>query len=169
MTLKAVKNLLDYSMNCGSVTGYRWLMKAYQLPSSVISNSLHDSISDQIGRHINLSVFDASFLDVPTMGEYLELLAVVGLDEQVNEIKLMSYPNPFTETLNVSFQMADAGEVCIQLVDLMGEELQQISFQSTSPGTQTITLITEQLAAGMYKLVLTEGNQQRSVSVYKVK
>jgi hypothetical protein len=169
MTLKAVKNLLDYSMNCGSVTGYRWLMKAYQLPSSVISNSLHDSIFDQIGRHINLSVFDASFLDVPTMGEYLELLAVVGLVEQVKETELMSYPNPFTETLMVSFQVVDVGEVRVQLLDLMGKELQQISFQSISPGIQMITLITEQLAAGMYKLVLTEGNQQRSVSVYKVK
>ena len=168
MTLKAVKNLLDYSMICGSVTGYRWLMEAYQLPSSVIPNTLHDSISDQIGRHINHSVFDGSYLDVPTMGEYLELLSVVGLHEQVNETELMSYPNPFTETLNVSFQLADAGEINIQLVDLMGKVVYLQHFTSDTLGKHEVVLTPDSLAKGMYRLVLNTGNQSCYKSVYKL-
>lgn len=168
MTSKAVKNLLDYSMICGSVTGYRWLMKAYQLPSSVIPNTLHDSISDQIGRHINQSVSDASYLDVPTMGEYLELLSVVGLNEQVNEAELMSYPNPFTETLNVSFQLADAGEVSVQLVDLIGKVVYLQQFTATTLGKHEVVLTPDRLAKGMYRLVLNTGNQTCYASVYKL-
>ncbi|MDH4474398.1 MAG: hypothetical protein QE487_17465 [Fluviicola sp.] len=168
MTLKAVKNLLDYSMICGTVTGYRWLMKAYQLPASVIPNTLHDSISDQIGRHINQSVFDASYLDVPTIGEYLELLSVVGLNEQANETELKSYPNPFTETLKVSFQLADAGEITIQLVDLMGKVVYLQQFTATTLGKHEVVLTPDRLANEMYRLVVNTGNQSCFASVYKV-
>jgi len=43
MEYKAVKNLVDYSYTCNSATGYRWLMKAYNLNSSVIPATLKDS------------------------------------------------------------------------------------------------------------------------------
>ena len=104
MAYKAVKNLVNYSCSCNSATGFRWLIKSYLLDSSIIPSTLKDSITDLIGRHINQSAINGKYLDVPTMGEYLELLDVMnGLNESVSptESRVNVFPNPTNDLVNI--------------------------------------------------------------------
>ena len=95
--------MVEYTYNCGSATGYRWLMKAYQLNNTIIPNTLKDSISDLIGQHINQSVINGKYLDIPSMGEYIELLDLItGINDITYPLglKVNVFPSPTDNIVN---------------------------------------------------------------------
>jgi hypothetical protein len=100
MLTNAVRNMVNYTNTCGSATGFRWLMKALQISSPVITPSLNDSISLLIGRHIRQAYTDGKYLDVPSIGEYLELLGTLHTTETTTEpLAVHVFPNPSNGTL----------------------------------------------------------------------
>ncbi len=126
MAYLATKNMVDYTMNCGAATGFRWLMKAYQLNSDVIPISLKDSISNLIGRHINDAAFSYSFLDMPTIGDYLELLdlyaGIMDISVPIGE-KAILFPNPTDGVSNLILQLEKEAEVNVSVFDTQGKQL----------------------------------------------
>ncbi|MBI2258441.1 MAG: T9SS type A sorting domain-containing protein [Flavobacteriia bacterium] len=137
MTHKAVKNMLDYSTVCNSATGYRWLLKAYNLNSSIISDFLRDSISNLIGKHINQSFENGKYLDVPTMGEYLELLDVLSsVDEIENSknLKINIFPNPTNKIININFNILEQDNIDLSIYDNKGQLVQVIDKGKKSKG-----------------------------------
>jgi hypothetical protein len=160
MTKSAVENLIDYSTNCGSATGYRWLMKAYSLNSSLFYTSTIDSISKLIGQHINQSSINGKYLDVPTMGDYFELLDFQNNLSETNELKnsIMIYPNPTNEIINISLENK-CDSFSTQLFDVNGRLIQE------SKNKNEINLYDEQ--KGIYFLKIQSGKVTSTFKIIK--
>ncbi len=171
MARNAVKNMVLYSYNCNSATGYRWLMKALSLNTSVIQQSLKDSIKDLIGKHINQSVINGKYLDVPTMGEYLELLGLVnGLDEITFPLglKVNLYPNPTDGISNLIYDISESTEVLISISDMTGKLIKIIDQGQKSKGTYSNQLDLSHLQTGIYFLTLKVGKKKYSEKIVKI-
>lgn len=157
MTYKAVKNLVDYSYSCNSATGYRWLMKAYQLNSSIIPPSLKDSITDLIGKHINQSAINGKYLDIPTMGEYIELLGVIsGINEIVYPIGLNVnlFPNPTNGVANLVFNISETENINLSLLNIDGQLIKSIDQGEKTKGSYSYQIDFSLLPSGMYMITL---------------
>jgi len=157
MTYKAVKNMVDYSYTCNSATGYRWLMKAYGLNSSIIPTTLKDSITDLIGQHINQSAINGKYLDIPTMGEYLELL---GLLSGINDItfpiglEVNIFPNPTNGITNLAFSIVETDNIILSLFDINGRLIKTIDQGQKTKGTYSYQIDLSQQQSGIFLLTL---------------
>jgi len=170
MTYKAVKNFVEYSYNCNSATGYRWLIKAYGLNLSIIPQTLKDSITDLIGKHINQSVINGKYLDIPTMGDYLELLSlVIGLDEITFPIglKVNISPNPATDITNLTFNILESNNIVLSLYNMNGQLIKNIDQGQKTPGTYNYPINLSHLPSGVYVLTLQTNKKKYSLKVIK--
>ena len=157
MTYKAVKNMVHYSHTCNSATGYRWLMKAYGLNSSIIPSTLEDSITDLIGQHINQSAINGKYLDIPTMGEYLELLALLsGINDITYPIGLEVniFPNPTNGITNLVFDIAETDNIVLALFDISGQLIKIIDQGQKIKGTCSYQIDLSQQPSGIYLITL---------------
>ena len=157
MTYKAVKNLVDYSYSCNSAKGYRWLMKAYGLNSSIIPSTLKDSITDIIGQHINQSAINGKYLDVPTMGEYFELLGVLsGINDMAFpiDLKINVYPNPTNGITNLVFNISETDNIILSLFDINGRLVKTIDQGQKETGTYSYQIDLSQQQRGIYFITL---------------
>jgi len=82
-------------------------------------------------------------------------------DQAIVESALLStYPNPFVETVNISFSAIEAVSVSVMLYDVLGRQVYEMPDASYSGGIHEIAL-TPDLAPGVYVLRLQlEGPQQ---------
>ena len=155
MTYKAVKNMVDYSYACNSATGYRWLMKAYQLNSSIIPSTLKDSITNLIGQHINQSGANGKYLDIPTMGEYLELLEML---TDINDVAYPAgleatiFPNPTNDITNLVFNISETDNISISLLDISGRLVKIIDEEKKTKGNYSYQIDLSPEQSGMYFL-----------------
>jgi len=157
MTYKAVKNLVDYSYSCNFAKGYRWLMKAYGLNSSIIPSTLKDSITDIIGQHINQSAINGKYLDVPTMGEYFELLGVLsGINDMAFpiDLKINVYPNPTNGITNLVFNISETDNIILSLFDINGRLVKTIDQGQKETGTYSYQIDSSQQQRGIYFITL---------------
>jgi hypothetical protein len=161
MTIKAIRNMSTYTLNCESSTGYLWLLEAYPVYSSHIPASLKDTMRQLIGRHISQSAINGKYLDVPTMGEYFELIGDYYHLTEVSEIQKLDfsiYPNPANKVLTVDFKAIDSDVEEIVLTDLQGKIV--INFHSSEliKSDKTIEIDTQNLLQGSYIISLRTRN-----------
>jgi len=156
MTYKAVKNMVDYSYTCNAATGFRWAMKAYQLNSSIIPLTLKDSITNLIGKHINHSVATGSFLDVPTMGEYLELLGspVKIENKEITKSNLTIFPNPTNNIVHASYNLNNAELITLSLYDISGRLIANLLQETQTKGEHLFQIELNQYPKGVYFIEL---------------
>jgi hypothetical protein len=60
------------------------------------------------------------------------------------------FPNPFSSTANINFELADAGEVTVDVFDPSGRMIEQISTGLLQAGEYSIELGSEALSSGVY-------------------
>jgi len=161
MIYKAVKNFVDYAYTCNSATGYRWLIKAYMLNSTIIPQTLKDSVRDLIGTHINQSVINGKYLDIPTMGDYLELLSLINGIDEIDfpmDLNLNVFPNPNSGlfTINAS------SESSIIITDIMGKLIYE---ERLKMGTNHIDLYW--IPEGLYFLKMVDDKSNRVIKFIK--
>lgn len=171
MTYKSVKNLIDYSYSCHSATAYRWLMKAYGLNSSIIPTTLKDSITNLIGQHINQSAINGKYLDVPTMGEYLEFIEfVMGLDKPNSPIGLTIniYPNPTNGISNIIFNISKNENILITLLDISGRLIETIDLGQKTMGSYTYQIDLSRYQSGIYFLRLKTSNSEYTYKIIRM-
>lgn len=165
MIYRAVKNLLDYSYTCDAATGFQWLIQSYQLESDLISAGMRDSIANLIGRHINEAADSGSFLDLPVLGDYLELLQA-GTNELksiVDALDVKVFPNPCSAAVHVSFGMEIPDELYIS--DLSGK-IHRLKFVKSSNQTEALyTIDLTEFQPGIYLLELQFGNYNRRIKL----
>lgn len=82
---------------------------------------------------------------------------------------LPNYPNPFSETTNLSWQLAEASSVKIRIIDLLGREQVLVNDSSYPVGTHQITWQPQNLPSGTYFLVFEAKNYHAVRSVQKVR
>jgi hypothetical protein len=171
MTLLSIKNLVDYTFSCHSATGYRWLIKAYQLNTGILSPTLFDSITQLIGQHINQSAFNAKYLDVPTMGDYLELLGLPTGIETVHSppIEVNLFPNPTQGAAQLTMHVPTTTLVYVALADVYGRVLNVITQGLKTTGTYTYQMDVSQQPGGMYFIILNTPQQNSTIKMLVTK
>lgn len=166
MMRAAVSNITSYTNTCGAATGFRWALHAYPISTVVIPQTLHDSVSDLIGKHIHLSADSGNFMDVQTMGEYLELLGGLnGVQEKERgafDVQLLQ--NPVTDHFVLQFDRAEA-TLQFGMYNLNGQLLRSESLSNLGAGKTVIRFSASDLPAGMYSLVFSDGKYSRALKL----
>jgi hypothetical protein len=170
MNIKAIRNLIDYTLTCESSTGYLWLLEAYPSQYSIIPSSLKDSMRQLIGRYISQSAINGKYLDVPTMGEYFELIGeyyhYTELEEKQNA-EFNIFPNPSNHFITIDFSTLNSELEEIIIVDQLGKLVQKMSDFSNSIYNKTVFLDLGDLQAGIYfiQLKTNEGIYQKKLQI----
>jgi PKD repeat protein len=83
---------------------------------------------------------------------------------------IAAYPNPFSENLNVNFELAHTGEVKITLFDLAGKQItQQVHMMDAGQQNIGISATTLQLASGVYLMQVEAQGTHEQIRVVHIK
>ena len=170
MTVRAIQNLLNYSNSCGSATGFRWLISAYLLDSTLYSTATRNQIINLIGRHINQAAINAKYLDVQSMGLYIELLNLLSTGLDINfpiNLKTNIYPNPFYDQTNIVFELPNPQKIEVSLYDNAGKLIRIIDSGEKIKGIYNYNINCTNLTAGIYFIVLKTETGKLSSKIIK--
>lgn len=86
-----------------------------------------------------------------------------GLNEATNVSALNIFPNPAADEVNVSFNINDASDLKVEVLDMTGKVIETVTESSQVSGLQKSTINTTDYAAGMYMINIAtkEGSVQR--------
>ncbi len=70
-----------------------------------------------------------------------------------------NYPNPFNPSTSLSYSVRQAGDVRIEVFDLMGRKVSTLVDAPVSAGTYEVTFHAGDLASGVYIYTMTAGNE----------
>ena len=76
-----------------------------------------------------------------------------------------AYPNPFNPTTSMNLSVAEAGNVTVQVYNLVGQVVSTLADEHMGVGSHSITWNASDLASGVY---LVKAVSQDNVSVQKV-
>lgn len=82
--------------------------------------------------------------------------------------KLKAYPNPTNDNTNISFKLAQTGNVDLAVYSLSGRLMKTISKKNVSAGENNIFIDCEDLSNGTYIVKLVSGKQVESVKFIKM-
>jgi hypothetical protein len=74
----------------------------------------------------------------------------VGVNELVNVEKLVAYPNPVKDILNLRFELKADKNVVVNLIDITGKQLSTLDFGQLSKGIYNQTFNTTNFGSGIY-------------------
>lgn len=95
---------------------------------------------------------------------------VVGVNEQnTNVLSLSNIPNPATDNTTIHYELKEAGDVSISVVDITGKEVFAQSQGVKVQGNHQMKLDVSALNAGMYFYTLTAGNYKMTSKMSVVK
>ena len=84
----------------------------------------------------------------------------------VTELSLIShlelFPNPADDELNVSFDLPNADDLNVTIIDLSGKKIQKHLIKGKE-GKNLVMMNTQELAAGMYQLVISSSAGQKTL------
>lgn len=106
---------------------------------------------------------DAWYLQPQTPVVRLNFENDLGLNDLSNVSALNIFPNPATDNVNVSFNITDASDVKVEVLDLTGKVIETVANDSNVTGMQESSVNTAAYAAGVYVINITtnEGSLQR--------
>ncbi|MCU0429534.1 MAG: T9SS type A sorting domain-containing protein [Cytophagaceae bacterium] len=167
MIRRAIKNMNDYTLECGAATGYRWLLKAIELPVSILPSTLRDSCEALIGRYLNRSASHGNYFDVPTAGEYLLIAQELnGLDEKLSPESMWEvYPNPAQEEISIHGSLP-LGPCQVRIYDVQGRCWKEDFFSHLSESSPPISL--QNLPTGIYYIHIRSEGFHQTVKCVKV-
>ncbi len=84
--------------------------------------------------------------------------SALGIAENKMSNSLNVYPNPFSTATHVDFNLSQAGNVVIQLYNILGKAVYSTNAGMFQTGANTVEFNGESLAEGIYFLQLTSGN-----------
>jgi len=72
----------------------------------------------------------------------------------------MVYPNPANQYVNVQYSLLSTSEVTINVVDVLGNVVEEAQFSAPSDLVQSHTLRVDDLESGLYFVTIQAGNSQ---------
>ncbi len=87
---------------------------------------------------------------------------VTGIVEHSSIFHLEMFPNPADDELNVSFDLPNSDDLTISMIDLSGKVIQK-HLVKAKEGKNLVMMNTQELAAGMYQLVMVSSNGQKTL------
>ncbi|MEX0723862.1 MAG: alpha-amylase family glycosyl hydrolase [Gracilimonas sp.] len=61
-----------------------------------------------------------------------------------------NYPNPFNPTTNISYEIAEAGKVELEVFDMLGRKVAEVVNQRQASGSYTVNFDASRLSSGLY-------------------
>ncbi|NBR14545.1 MAG: T9SS C-terminal target domain-containing protein [Crocinitomicaceae bacterium] len=100
--------------------------------------------------------------------------AYLGINESTGELnnsiktKLKTFPNPTNDNTTLSFNLAKAGDVELQVYSISGRLVKSISRSNVDAGLNTLQIDCEDLTNGTYIVKFASGKQVESVKFIKM-
>ena len=91
----------------------------------------------------------------------------VGIKENANQIGLNVYPNPVKDEVNISFNLNDASNAVVKVIDITGKEVATQSSANAAMGAQKFTIDANNFAAGVYTVVVEHNNGTNTTKFIK--
>ena len=116
-----------------------------------------------------LVVHDATIANI-YLQEYMSRyntnwVAGSGIEEVGNIFEnITAYPNPADNYVHLAFNLTNAKDVNVKIVDLLGKVIATENYAGKT-GVNMITLNTDLVSKGLYQLVLSAGNATKSLKV----
>lgn len=92
----------------------------------------------------------------------LELFSSVGVEEVKNISDFQIYPNPATTTANVRFNLTNTSDVAVEVFNSNGQSVYTAAQGKMNAGSQTVSINTQDLAAGVYMVNVRANGQSTS-------
>ena len=79
------------------------------------------------------------------------------------------YPNPTSANATVSFNLQEASDVSVQVVDMVGHVVNTVPAQFMNAGSQKMTVSTQGLASGIYNVRVTtkDGSATKRLTIVR--
>ncbi len=128
---------------------------------------VYDSGGDGFGTggFINVHVGDDVILQETAFGSeaynYFEYATGVGVQENLDPMNFVMFPNPAKESLNVSLFLEKNQQVIFQVMDISGRMIKEIETQDAAQGTLNQQIDLSELENGIYVLRTLAGNQEK--------
>ncbi len=87
--------------------------------------------------------------------------------DQEPELRLLAYPNPVHNEVNISISSLSGEEVYYTLLNAFGQEVMKASAAFPGAGTHEFSIAMDHLPAGLYLLNIREGDYQKTLSLMK--
>jgi hypothetical protein len=109
------------------------------------------------------------YVALPAGGDLIALPNTTGIKESnFEESNLRVYPNPAKDLINVQFNLKKAGNVDLEIRNLMGSVVKRQALGIMQANESLTTLNVGDLPAGLYLLTLKSGSSQVAMKLYKV-
>jgi O-glycosyl hydrolase len=131
-----------------------------QVPAYLSKMNAYSSFENSYWQFSNINISNGKgSINIPAYG----MATLTGLLETtvnsdlniVNHYQLLNEPNPFHNYTNITFSLKKDERVMLQLMDVSGCTAKIILNENKTPGSYSITLPVEDLAAGIYYLKLS--------------
>ena len=90
-------------------------------------------------------------------------------DDEVNGLELRAYPNPTTSQVNIEFHINHENKAIIEVYDMSGRKVKEVSFGSLLTGKQHISIDLANLSPGLYDLRLKFSDKSFNTKVMLIK
>ena len=127
--------------------------------------------------YIRALIIASNYIFAGTSGQAVwrrDLTEIIGIQNISTEIPSVyslsqNYPNPFNPTTVISFQLSVAGQVVLNVYDVMGREVQTLVNESLKPGTYEASFDGSQLTSGVYFYKLSAGDFSETKKMLMIK
>lgn len=139
-----------------------------------LSSQTYLSSSDEISsllkystRHRGEGNVGTSYADYYFIEAFVRYLDIIGyqfpeIPKEVSFLLEQNYPNPFSGSTNIYYEMAEAGLVKIDLFDINGRWIKNLFHSSLESGSHIIPLTVSGLPSGVYLYSLTANGRRIS-------
>lgn len=163
MLCGALRNFIAYEDACFASTGFDGLLRAWKLNTTIVPQTLHDSLTNLIGQYINHAVASGGdFLDVYTMGLYLDAssnLTNVPQAPDQNKMNCTVFPNPGSDAITISYSAGENTETRIEILNSIGQCEDVIVAQNHTAENAIVQYDASHLAAGTYFIRVVAGDE----------
>lgn len=90
--------------------------------------------------------------DLVAKGPPADFTSIAEVSREISNIRI--YPNPVQSEANIQFDMKQAGNISLSVVDLMGRVVMRESYNNFGVGSQEIRLNASNLSTGSYLVVM---------------
>lgn len=117
---------------------------------------------------VNLAADDILGNVVPCPVVRLDFTDYTGVEEiAANDFKVNAYPNPFSASTDVAFELKNESSVSIKVTDVAGRQVLDLGSANYTAGAHTVSVNGSSLNAGIYNITITVGNNVITKRVVK--
>lgn len=156
-------SLSDLGVGQGSFRAFAFIVSGTAYFSNVLLPGDAEGNADDFG-NFGFGVDFGSIDGGPFHTEWFELSDVVSIGNENSELPTevtlsQNYPNPFNPVTNIRYAVPEAGQVTLEVYNVLGQRVAVLVNEAMQPGTHTISFDASRLASGVYMYRLSTNGQ----------